>query len=150
MAKYLQGKYVVKNPKKYVGDVNGVIYRSSWELKLFVWLDTSDSVKKWNSEEIIIPYYNPLDKKMHRYYVDAMFEYVDRHGTVKTALIEVKPKAQTKPPTMKKTVTKRFLREATEWAKNEAKWIAARAWCADRGIEFVILTEDHLFGKGST
>jgi hypothetical protein len=150
MAKYLQGRYIVKNPRKYVGDVKNVVYRSSWELKLFVWLDNTDSVRKWNSEEIVIPYYNPLDQKMHRYYVDALMEYVDRQGTVKTALIEVKPKAQTKPPMKKKAITKRFLREATEWARNEAKWTAARNWCAERGIDFVILTEDHLFGKGST
>ena len=32
MTKYLQGKYIVRNKKKYMGDHNNVVYRSSWEL----------------------------------------------------------------------------------------------------------------------
>ena len=31
-----------------------------------------------------------------------------------------------------------------EYAKNQAKWGAARNWCADRRMEFKILTEDNL------
>ena len=31
-----------------------------------------------------------------------------------------------------------------EYAKNQAKWDAARDYCADRKYEFKILTEDNL------
>ena len=36
------------------------------------------------------------------------------------------------------------MREAFEYAKNQAKWNAAEDWCADRGYEFKILTENEL------
>jgi len=31
-----------------------------------------------------------------------------------------------------------------EYAKNQAKWDAAKDWCKDRMMEFKILTEDNL------
>lgn len=33
--KYYQGKYKPKNPEKYVGDINNIIFRSSWERNFF-------------------------------------------------------------------------------------------------------------------
>jgi hypothetical protein len=30
------------------------------------------------------------------------------------------------------------------YCKNRAKWEAAKDWCEDRRMEFLILTEDHL------
>ena len=66
-------------------------------------------------------------------------------GQVKTYVIEVKPKKQTKKPTSKSS-----LFECKTYAINQAKWKAAREWCADRMIEFKIITEDELginYGK---
>ena len=37
-----------------------------------------------------------------------------------------------------------MIRESTTYAVNQAKWKAAREWCADRRIEFKIITEDEL------
>ena len=31
-----------------------------------------------------------------------------------------------------------------EYAKNQAKWGAAKEWCLDRGYEFKVLTENEL------
>jgi len=50
MGKFHQGKYVVKNKDKYVGDVKNVIYRSGWEKKVFLRLDINPNVLKWGSE----------------------------------------------------------------------------------------------------
>ena len=56
----------------------------------------------------------------------------------------MKPKRQTKPPAKPKRQTKGYLREAFEYAKNQAKWKAANEWCIDRGFEFKVLTENEL------
>lgn len=66
-------------------------------------------------------------------------------------MIEIKPKAQTRPPDPRKknqtktgAVSRRYINEVKTYGINEAKWKAARGFCADRGWEFVIMTEDHL------
>jgi len=51
-----RGKFKPKNPNKYKGDANGIVYRSLWERNAFRWLDENDSIVAWNSEEIVIPY----------------------------------------------------------------------------------------------
>ena len=142
---YHQGKYRPINPEKYVGDIGNIVFRSSWERKFMWWADNNANVLKWGSEEIVIPYLSPLDGRMHRYFVDFIIMYKDRQGNIKKALIEVKPKSQTiKPELTKRKKKKVFLEESIEYAKNTAKWSAARDWCADRGVSFVILTEKEL------
>lgn len=148
MAKYYQGKFKPRNPKKYMGNPANIIYRSSWELKLMVWLDTHSKITQWGSEEIVIPYRNPIDGKVHRYFTDFVVKQKDKQGKIKTSLIEVKPKIQTRPPvsatTKKGKPTKKFIKEVMTWGMNEAKWKAAQEFCLDRGWEFKIFTEDHL------
>ena len=65
-------------------------------------------------------------------------------GKTKKYIIEVKPQRQTKPPARPKRQTKGYLREAFEYAKNQAKWKAANEWCLDRGFEFKVITEKEL------
>ena len=43
-----------------------------------------------------------------------------------------------------KRKTPRYLSEVSTYIINQAKWEAAREWCADRRLEFLILTEEHL------
>ena len=64
------GRYIPKNPKKYKGDPSKVIYRSLWERRFMTYCDSSVSIVEWGSEEIIIPYLSPWDKKIHRYFPD--------------------------------------------------------------------------------
>ena len=59
-------------------------------------------------------------------------------------IIEVKPKKYTVEPKIPKRKTKSFVKEVYEWGKNTAKWKAAREYCRDRNMDFLILTEDHL------
>ena len=54
--KSYKGKYKVINYKKYIGDPTTVIYRSLWERKVMVYFDQRKDIKRWSSEEIVIPY----------------------------------------------------------------------------------------------
>ena len=139
-----QGKYRPTFPRKYKGDYHNIIYRSSWEYKFMVWCDRSSSVTEWGSEEIVIPYISPADGRRHRYFPDFYMKVKERGGKVKRYVIEVKPAKQTKPPVKPKRQTKGYIREAYEYAKNQAKWKMAREFCADRQWEFKVVTEKEL------
>jgi hypothetical protein len=39
---------------------------------------------------------------------------------------------------------KTFLNEVLTYEKNKAKWNAAKKWCQDKGLSFMILTEYEL------
>lgn len=138
-----KGIFRPTNPSKYKGDPNNVIYRSSWELKLMIYLDRHPEVVQWSSEEIVIPYRSPIDGRLHRYFPDF---YVKKqvNGKVETLLIEVKPKVQTKPPAVQKKRTKKYINEVMTWGVNEAKWKAAKNFCEDRDWKFVLMTEKEL------
>jgi len=138
------GRFTPKNPSKYVGDHKNIIYRSSWEARCMDWFDRNDNIVSWASEELIIPYVSPVDGKWHRYFPDFLIKTKTKDGKLKTVLIEVKPKKQTKPPPPQKRVTKRYITEVTTWGVNEAKWKAAIEYCKDRTWEFKIITEDDL------
>ena len=139
------GRYIAKKPKKYRGNSHNITYRSLWERKFMVYCDTNDAVIEWGSEEVIIPYLSPWDGKIHRYFPDFYIKVRQHNGTVKKFIIEVKPKAQCKPPTKTpKRKTKRWLNEVKTWSINEAKWKYATEWCSRNDMEFKILNEDHL------
>lgn len=139
-----QGKYKVKNPQKYRGDYNDVIYRSMWERNSFRWCDENPNVKYWSSEEVIIPYFYDVDKKYHRYFVDLKITFTD--GT--TFLIEIKPAVQTEPPKYHGKKTKRYITEGMTYVKNMNKWEAAEKYCKQRGWKFQIWTEKELSKMG--
>ena len=137
--KTYSGKYKVKNPKKYKGDFNNIIYRSMWEKWCFMWCDENNSIVEWSSEEIVIPYYYDVDKKYHRYFIDLKIKFAE--GTV--LLIEIKPEKQTKPPVGKRK-TKQYIKESLTYVKNMNKWNAASEYAKDRGWKFEIWTEREL------
>ena len=139
-----KGKFTPKNPKKYVGDVNNIIYRSLWERKFLIYCDTNQNIIEYASEEIIVGYISPLDNRPHRYFPDFYIKVKESTGQIKKYLIEIKPKKQTVEPEKKNRVTKGYLYEVMEYAKNQAKWSAAREFCKNNGWEFKILTETEL------
>jgi hypothetical protein len=65
-----------------------------------------------------------------------------KDGTI--TVIEVKPAVQTREPKKPSRVTRRYVTEVMEYGKNQAKWKAAREFCADRGWNFQIMTEKQL------
>ena len=137
-----KGRFKPRNYQKYKGDPTQIIYRSLWERKFMQYCDTTESVLEWGSEEFWIPYRSPVDQRVHRYFPDFHMKLKEKNGVVKRYVIEVKPLRQTKPPIKKKTKT--FLYESMEYAKNQAKWKAARAYCQERLYEFKIITEKEL------
>jgi len=141
MGKYFQGKYQPRNPQKYVGDVDNIVYRSSWELKAMNWLDSNTSILKWGSEELIIMYVSPKDGRPHRYFPDFVMQYKTSKGEIKHAILEVKPSVQCQMPKQPKRQTKRYLNEVVTYAVNQAKWEAARQWASKKGWDFVVLDE---------
>lgn len=141
---YHKRKYNPIHPEKYVGDPTDIIMRSSWETKFAIWCDQNPAVIKWSSETTVIPYVCPTDNRAHRYFVDFKIQVRDKNNQLKTYLVEIKPLAQTIPPTPPQRKTKRYITEVMTWGKNDAKWKAARNYCKDRGYEFIILTEKEL------
>lgn len=137
------GKYQPHNPQKYKGDISKIIWRSTWELKLCKHLDLSDKVLKWSSEEIVIPYYYPLDQKNHRYFVDFWVRYKSTSG-IKEMLIEVKPYKETIAPKKQRKKTKRYLTEVQTYIKNKSKWGAAEKYAKKHNMEFKKFTEKEL------
>jgi hypothetical protein len=138
------GLFKPRNPQKYIGDHTNIVYRSSWECKVMTWLDLNPDILSWASEELIVPYKSPVDNRFHRYFPDFLVKLRTKEGKMKTMLIEVKPKKQTKPPEQKKRITKQYINEVTTWGVNQAKWHAAEEYCLDRGWEFKVITEEHL------
>jgi len=138
------GKYKPTNIEKYKGDHRNIIYRSLWERKFMVYCDSNEKILEWGSEELVIPYKSPLDNKWHRYFPDFYIKYVDNQGNVRRSVIEIKPKRFCEAPKIQSRKSKKYIYEVTEYAKNQAKWKAAKEYCEDRRYEFKILTEDHL------
>lgn len=142
--KTYKGKYKVKNPEKYKGDHNCVIYRSGWERQVCKWCDENSRVTEWSSEEIVVPYYSEVDKKYHRYFVDFFVKFSDG----KVIIVEVKPHKQTKAPKTKDRPRSKVLSEAKTFVVNQNKWKAASQYAKDNGWEFQIWTEKELTAMG--
>lgn len=136
------GRFIPNNPKKYLGNSTNIWYRSLWERRVMVHLDSNSSVIGWSSEEIVIPYLSPIDSRYHRYFPD-FFVKTDT-GTM---ILEVKPLNQSILPVKKNNkMTKRYLNEVMTYGVNQAKWKAAEEYCGTRGWKFKVLTEKELFG----
>jgi hypothetical protein len=139
-----KGKYRPSYPQKYKGDPTNIIYRSLWERKFMVYCDKNQNILEWGSEELALPYRSPIDGRIHRYFPDFYIKVKESTGQIKKYLIEVKPKRQTVEPAVQKRKTKQYIYEVVEYAKNQAKWKAAKEFCKDRLWEFKIITEDDL------
>ena len=138
-----KGKYRVKNPDKYIGNADAVTYRSSWERAAFLWCDRTVNVKKWSSEEVVIPYRYAVDERTHRYFVDLYLEMSNGDKW----LIEIKPSKETRPPKKDKN-HKRYLQESVTYIKNRNKWKAAEEFAKKQGWRFAIWDEHFLKKAG--
>ena len=147
-----RGRFKPTHPEKYKGDPSNIIYRSLWELKVFRRCDLRPEIVEWQSEELAIPYMNPVKKKTSRYFPDLIIKKkVSGTDKYETIMIEIKPKSQTTPPdpqnrnkTPTGRVSRRYLREAATYSINQAKWKAAEEYCKKRGWEFKIMTEEQI------
>lgn len=145
-SKFSQGFYEAKNPEKYMGDHEWIIYRSSWEQSFNQFLDNNPNVIRWGSEEFHIKYIHPYDGKLHKYYPDYLVEYKNTSGEIVKEIIEIKPANQVARPKIKKR-TKNSAMEEQRWYINQAKWRSAQFFCDKYGYTFRILTENELFSR---
>lgn len=144
---YTQGFFSPLNPRKYKGDRNQIVFRSSYEYAAFTFCDTEKAVERWSSEEVIIPYTCPVTGKSRRYFMDLWIQVKQPSGSVQEFLVEVKPKSQTMEPVKGrgKNAEKRYQEAVVEYLTNQAKWEAARRWCDKKGMRFLLWTEDEIF-----
>jgi hypothetical protein len=138
------GRFVAKNPKKYCGNPQNIIFRSSYELLFMKWCDQTVSVLEWGSEEVVVPYISPVDGNFHRYFIDFYIKVKDKEGQIKRYLIEVKPHRFTQPPKPPKRKTPRYWAEVRDWAVNQAKWKAAEEFSREAECKFLLITEHDL------
>lgn len=164
-AKTAQGYYKVKNPEKYVGDHNLVIYRSSWEYSFCKYCDMSPSVKRWSSEPVKVPYYDRVSKLeeckklgldpnlpanwiVKNYNTDFWIE-LDKNGEKEKLFIEIKPEFKLKkpvPPLQDAPLKeiRKFNKAAKEFLINEAKYAAIKEWAERHNSKFYVFTEKTL------
>jgi len=142
-SKFKQGYYKCINPIKYIGK-GPIVYRSGLELKFMLWCDKTDTIIKWSSESIVIPYYDSVQHKDRKYYVDNYVEILEGDIT-KKYLIEIKPHKQTLQPVTTKGKRKAsLLYEQLQWVNNTDKWKFAKEFAKKHGMEFIIITEKEL------
>ena len=140
---FAKGNFTPKNPQKYVG-IGKITYRSSWELSFCNFCDTNNSIIKWASESIKIPYRNPLTGKQTVYIPDFFIQYMDKNNKMHFELIEIKPASQQ----LLEKVGKSKVNQAL-YIKNQAKWQVANQWCSKMGLRFRVINEHDIFHIGS-
>jgi hypothetical protein len=149
--KWKSGKYNPVNPLKYIGDINNIIYRSSWERKFCQYCDINPNITKWSSEPTGIPYWSPIDKKEHRYFVDYYIQ-VKKGDVFENWLIEIKPEDQyalnKRPKEPIGNLTEKKIRSYNEklkiWITNRAKFEAATRFAESRGYKFGAINESFI------
>ncbi len=143
---FVQGKFQPSQPQKYIGDLNNIVFRSSYELAFFKFCDNTEAVLKWGSEELVIMYESMVDHRMHRYFTDAIMMVKQHDGSIKKIVVEIKPYDQTQKPVQgKKEGDPQYAERVRTYLVNVSKWEAAKKWCQQNNAEFVILTEKQLF-----
>jgi hypothetical protein len=142
MGKWAQGKYVPKNPQKYIGK-NVPTYRSGWELTFMNFCDTNDKIIYWASEVMKIPYKHPLTGKPTIYIPDFFVVYENKRGQKVAEVVEIKPKKQSIIESKVASAKDRMV-----VAINHAKWASAKAYCQSQGFTFRVITEDDIFYNG--
>lgn len=120
-------KYKPIFPNKYVGNINEIVMRSSWESHLAFWLDKTPSVLKWGSEIKAIPYYSTTEQRIRNYYPDFWALIKQADGTEKRFIVEIKPQVQVMPPKPSRN-QKKYVESLMTWQKNQDKWKAAREY----------------------
>lgn len=144
MSKYVQGKYQILNPEKYVGNKQPT-YRSSWEHTFMSFCDNNPNILNWASEAVHINYRNPLTGRNTIYVPDFLITYNDANGKQHAEVIEVKPTKETNLAEAGKNI-----RNQAAVILNMAKWEAARQWCRAHGLTFRVVTEQDIFHMGNT
>jgi hypothetical protein len=102
-------------------------YRSGWECKYMIYLDSNPDVVSWSYEKLAIEYIsNKKSQKKRKYYPDFQVEYNDG----KKVVVEIKPSRKLQQTTVIKKIK------------------AAIEWCAHHDVDYKVLTEIELKDLG--
>jgi hypothetical protein len=150
--RYKSGKYFPINQDKYIGDIHNIIYRSSWERKFCNYCDINPSILKWSSEPLFIPYWSPIDKREHKYFIDFYIKVKKANGVIEDWFIEIKPEDQydilKRPLEPTGNLTEKKIRNYNErlktWIINRAKFEAATRYAEARGYKFGAINENFI------
>lgn len=140
--------FTPKNPQKYIGKMP-IMYRSSWELTMMMWLDSHPYILQWASESVDIPYRNPLTGKWSIYIPDFLIVYADKTGRQHVEMVEIKPMKEVPGYQKISERTNRPLKVSKQTqlvqAVNAAKWAAAMQFCKKKGWKWRVVTEETLY-----
>jgi hypothetical protein len=108
-------------------------------------------VLEYSSEPVGIDYWNSVDKRQAKYWIDGWMKTINKDGVVREWLIEIKPNKFIKPPKSPNRLTEKqtwnYVRHAKAYVVNTDKFKAAKAWAKAHNMQFGIITENFLFGK---
>lgn len=154
-----QGYFNPKYPNKCILtegslDNKGNFYRSGWERKFMQWADLNPNVVSWSSEPFSIKYWSAVKEaqvlasgrmyKGSNYYID----FYIKTSNDEEFLVEVKPRKECQPPVPPRKKTEKSLatynKALMTYEINQSKWKYARAFAEEKGVKFIIITEDDL------
>jgi len=148
-----KGWYKLVHPEKFLkvldetmqSSKDGYVqYKSSLELKFLRYCDLNKYIKNFSLEPFPIPYVKPTDGKVHRYYIDFYVEFITGHKV----LIEIKSYNETVKPQKPNKLTPKNIQSFNEalqtYIINLAKWKACKEFADNKGLKFMILTENEL------
>lgn len=137
-SRFHQGYFRARNPDKIIGK-DPVIFRSKIEYLFLLYLDKNENVKRWNSESIIIPYFDKVSNKNRKYYTDCYVEIVEG-SVLKKYIIELKDIKETKAPNPKSKKKKAsLLFEQCRHITNVCKWEFANEYAKRNNVEFMLI-----------
>ena len=105
-------------------------------------LDNNPAILQWASEAIHVNYRNPFTGKNTIYVPDFFVRFIDANNVDHSEIWEVKPSKETTLEAAKS------MRDKAAVMLNQAKWQAAKIYCAQQGLNFRILTENDIFAQG--
>lgn len=152
-----KGWYTVINPEKVIKPADNYMksciieentiklnYKSSLELKCLRYCDMNIHIKRFGLEPFAVKYLSPKDGKIHRYFIDFFIEF----SNGQKFLVEVKSSGETREPKIPGKKTEKailnYQKALQTFAVNTSKWSSARAFCKEKGLTFIILTENEL------
>lgn len=152
-----QGWYTVINTNKVIKPVDNHMksfiieenkiklnFKSSLELTALKYCDMNKYVKSYSLEPFAISYLKPTTGRIHRYFVDLFIEFDNNQKFI----VEIKPFSETIEPKKPSKKTEKALlnyqKALQTFAINTAKWSSAQAFCKEKGLTFIILTENEL------
>lgn len=131
-------QFIPQHPEKLLNRTQ-LIAKSNLEYLAMRYLDSNPIIKKWGYESKFIYYYDRLNNRRRRYFIDFIAIAQLNEHVSKELWIEIKPYKETIPPKNKKDFQGQRI-----YMTNKAKWDAATVLAKQNGAEFKILTENEL------